>query len=140
MGCEFEFDKANRILLARIDGLLTAENLAEYKNEIYRYYSATQASAQIIDFSAAQYDLSTESVREMAREQSPYSPEYPRVVISPSPLGYGLSRMYQMVGQDMRRVAIVRNLSEAIEELGARSCHFEPLPTLPPKGEMEEAS
>ncbi len=142
MGCQFEFDPVNRILLAKVDGLLTNEKLAGYRKVIYRRFQAVKANAQIIDFSAARYELSTEEVRDIAREPSPYESEYPRVVISPTPLGYGLSRLYQMVGQDVRPgLVVVRSLGEALEALQVRGCRFEVLPETPGGSDiMDEAS
>jgi hypothetical protein len=142
MGCQFEFDPVNRILLAKIDGPLTSAKLAEYRKVIYRCFKAVKAASQIIDFSAARYELSTEEVRDIAREQSHYESEYPRAVISPTPLGYGLSRLFQMVGQDVRPgLMVVRTFDEALDALKVRGCRFEVLPETPGGGDiMDEAS
>jgi hypothetical protein len=46
----------------------------------------------------------------------------------PSTTGYGLARMYQIVGElSQPLVSVVRTLDEALAALGVQSAHFEPL-------------
>jgi hypothetical protein len=141
MGCRFELDQASNVMLATVNGVLTEEKLRAYRDLIYERSRALGAAGQIIDFSQAQYALSSEAVNRIAREPSPYAPDFPRVVISPSGQGYGLSRMYQMAGQPVRPgLIVVHNLTEALEALGIQSCHFEAIPPAGGDDVVEQAS
>jgi hypothetical protein len=58
----------------------------------------------------------------------PEPTENPHFIVMPSTAGYGLARMYQIVGELTQPVvSVVRTLEEALAALGLRSAHFEPL-------------
>ena len=58
----------------------------------------------------------------------PEPTENPHFIVMPSVAGYGLARMYQIVGElSQPLVHVVRNLDEALAALGVQSPHFEPL-------------
>jgi len=52
----------------------------------------------------------------------------PRIVIAPTAVGFGLSRMFQIVGESKRPLLeVVRTMDEALAALGIQSPQFEPL-------------
>jgi hypothetical protein len=132
MGCRFEFDRENRILLARFEGPFTDESLAEVYREIRKYSTAIDPSVGILDLSSVTEfsGSSTEFVRNLANEEPAMADatRRPRVIVAPSPVGYGLSRMFQLLGERTRPLLnVVRSLDQAWETLGIEHPKFEPL-------------
>jgi hypothetical protein len=131
MGCRFEFDPENKILLSRFEGPFTDESLAEVYREIRRYSTATDASIGILDLSSVtEFTASTEFVRNLASEEPAMADatRRPRIIVAPTAVGYGLSRMFQLVGERTRPLLnVVRSLDQAWAALGIQPPHFEPL-------------
>ena len=130
MTFRFEFDPVNKILLTRIEGRLTDELFAEPLRAFWKYWAATDASASIVDFSSvAEFALSSSFIRGLANRQGGGELNArPRVIVAPADLVFGLSRMYQILGERKQpNVKVVRTLDAALVELGAESPHFEPL-------------
>jgi hypothetical protein len=130
-GFRFEFDPVNQILLLRWEGRLTDESLAEAHQAAQRHWAATDARAGIADFSSvAQFALSAEFVRTLARQKPamPDATKNPLFIVMPTTVGYGLARMYQIVGERaVPLVNVVHTMGEALAALGVKSQHFEPL-------------
>src|ERR1700687_4419452 len=114
MGFRFEFDPANKILVARSEGRLTNESLAELYEAIRSYSTPTDARAGIWDLSSVtDFAATSDFVRELA-SQKPAMPDAsnrPRFIVAPNALEFGLSRMFQI----------------ALAALGVQSPQFEPL-------------
>jgi hypothetical protein len=131
MGYRFEFDPVNKILLGRFDGCIADESLAEFYRTGLKHWAATDASAAITDYtSATEWAVSHEFIRALANEEPAVADpaERPRVVVAPTAVGFGISRMFQIVGEPKRpRFKVVRTMDEAFAELGVKSPHFEPL-------------
>jgi hypothetical protein len=127
----FEFDSANKILLLRFEGRLMDESLAEIHRAARIHWAATGARAGIGDYSSVtEFPLSAELVRTLARQGAPMPEptENPHFIVMPSTTGYGLARMYQIVGElTQPLVSVVRTMDEALAALGVQSAHFEPL-------------
>lgn len=131
MGFGFEYDAANRILLLRVGGQLTDRVLAECYEAIRKYSIATDALMSIFELSAVtQYAVSSEFIRQLARREPamPDATRRLRVIAVENTTGYGLARMFQIVGEPGRpKLKVVRTLDEALAALGIISPHFEPL-------------
>ncbi|MGA8214664.1 MAG: hypothetical protein WB799_13800 [Candidatus Sulfotelmatobacter sp.] len=130
MGFRFEFDPANKVLLVRVEGRLTDELLEETHGAIRTQSIATDARAGIFDFSlVTEVALSTAFVSELAkREPAMVDPTRPRIIVAPGAVAFGLSRMFQMLGESTRPLLeVVRTMDEALAALGIQSVHFEPL-------------
>lgn len=127
----FEFDPVNKILLLHFEGHLADESLTEIHRAARIHWAATGARAGIGDFSSAtHFPLSAELVRTLARQGAPMPEptEHPHFIVMPSTTGYGLARMYQIVGElSQPLVHVVRTLDEALAALGVQSPHFEVL-------------
>ena len=130
MGFRFEFDRANKVLLVRVEGQLTDELLRETQGAIRTRSIATDARAGIFDFSlVTEVALSTAFVCELAKQEPAMAdPTRPRIIVAPGAVAFGLSRMFQMLGESTRPLLeVVRTMDEALAALGVRSAHFEPL-------------
>jgi len=131
MAIRFEFDKVNRILLARVDGGLTDESLGDYYREIRRYSVLTDARAGVFDASAVtQFAVTSEFVRRLAQGEPamPDAQERPRIVVAPQTHAFGLARMFQIVGERKRPLfAVVRTMGEALGVLRAEAPEFKPI-------------
>lgn len=131
MAFSFEFDPANKILLARFEGQLTAELLAEFYRAVRERSTATDASAGIMDLSSVtEYSVSSAFVRQLAKQEPamPNATTRPRIIVAPATVGFGLARMFQIMGEQTRPLlSVVHTLDEAFTALRVQSPHFEPL-------------
>ncbi len=131
MSYRFEFDPMNKILMGRFEGRITEELGTEFYGAIRKYSIATDASAGIFDFSSVtQIAVSSDFVRHMAQSE-PAMPDVtrrPSFFVAPMTAGFGLSRMFQILGEATRPLLkVVRSVDEALSELGVQSPHFKPL-------------
>jgi len=131
MALRFEFDSVNKILLGRFEGRLTEESAAEIYEAVRKYSTATDASAGIWDFSSVtKFELSSEFIRELAKREPamPNATKRPRFIVVPNTFGFGLMRMFQIMGERTRpALKVVYTLDEAFADLGVQSPHFESL-------------
>jgi hypothetical protein len=131
MGFRFEFDPGNKILLARFEGRLTDESVEESYRAIRRYSTATDARAGIWDYSSVtEFAMSSALIRQLADEEPamPNATTRPRIIVVPATAGFGLARMFQIMGEQKRPLLrVVHTLDEALAALGVQSQHFEPL-------------
>ena len=130
MGHRFEFDSANKILLARLEGRFTDESLTECYKAARKYSTATDPSMAITDNSSVtEFAVSSEFIRQRAH-QEPAMPHAtrPRIVVAPETHGFGLFRMSQIAGESKRpQLTDVHTLDESFAALGIQSPHSEPL-------------
>ena len=120
----------NKILLARLQGTVTADVVAECYSLARKHWAATNARACVTDFSSVtDFAFSGELVRALVREELPM-PDANRslFLVMPTNVGYGLARMFQMMGEPtMPHVHVVRGVDEALAALDAKSPCFERL-------------
>jgi len=128
MGFWFEFDPVNRVLLARIEGRLTDELLAETQGAIRARSIATDAKVGIFDFSSVtEFALSTAFLREIAkREPAMIDATRRRFIVAPTAVAFGLSRMFQIMTESTRPLLeVVHTVDEALAAVGIQSARFE---------------
>src|SRR5580704_8224900 len=127
----FEFDSENKILLLRVEGRLTDKLLAELYVSIRKYSTATDARAGIWDLSSVtEFAISNDLIRSLASQEPamPDAARRPRIIAVVGAVGFGLARMFQILGESTRPLLkVVHNRDEALAELGVQSPHFEPL-------------
>jgi len=131
MGFWFEFDPGNKVLLVRVEGQLTDELLAELYPTLRKQSRATDARAGIVDFSSVtEVALTSAFLREMAKQEpAMVDATRPRIIVAPAAAAFGMSRMFQMLGESTRPLLeVVRTLDEALVALGIESRGFERLP------------
>lgn len=131
MGCHFEFDSLNKILLMRFDGRLTEESVASFYVAIRKHSIATDARAGIWDLSAStDVTLTPEFLRRMASMDPamPDATKRPRFIVVPSAVGLAIPRMFEIAGKEKNPLLrIVSTVDEALAALGIAVPHFEPL-------------
>lgn len=131
MAFRFEFDPINRILLARFEGQLTNQSAAEYHDALGRNWRATDPRAGIWDLTGvSDFVVAADFLRSLARRKpiTPGLTDYPRFIVVAETAGYGLMRMFQIVGESSRPLLhVVRTVEDALTTLGAQSPQFEPL-------------
>jgi hypothetical protein len=127
----FEFDPVNKILLARFEGQLTNESAEAYHDALGKNWAATNPRTGIWDLSAVtEFTLASDFLRSLALRKpvTPGLTDHPRFVVVPETAGYGLMRMFQIVGESSRPLLhVVRTVEQALTTLGVESPHFEPL-------------
>lgn len=131
MAIRFDFDEVQRILLARVDGVLTEELLTDVYRAIHQHSVETDARAGIFDFtSVTEFQISAEFVRRLARSE-PAMPDVqrkPSMVIAPEMLAFGLARMFQIMGEESRPLfSVVRTMEEALAVLRVKRTDFKPI-------------
>jgi hypothetical protein len=131
MGFRSEFDPVNKILLLRFDGRLTEELIQESYPIGQKHWTATDPQMSIVDFSCVtEAVLSTEFLTRLAqREPVGDVTNLPRVIVAPSTFLFGISRMFQILGEHTRpQLQVVNTLNEAFSALGVQpSPHLESL-------------
>src|SRR5690349_4103773 len=130
MGSVFEFDSAHRVLLCSFKGRMTDGDLRDFHRDSTAYAQRMNPKAAIKDLSGVTaLDITSFTVQQLAIGD-PILPEpsRPRFVVAPANEMYGMSRMYQLVGEPTRpRLEIVRTLEEALAAIGVKDPKFEPI-------------
>src|SRR5579862_3397518 len=131
MAFRFEFDRVNKILLAKFEGRLTNESAEEYHGALGKNWRATNARAGIWDLSAVtDFAVASDFLRNLAKRKpvTPGLTNHPRLIVVPVTAGFGLMRMFQIAGESARpHLHVVRTVEEALTKLGAQFPHFERL-------------
>ncbi len=131
VGVLFEFDAVNRILLVHLKGPLTESLLKEVQPQIRKYSTENDARAGIFDFSCVtEVPLSTDFIRRLALQKPSMAnaASSPRMIVAPNTAAFGLSRMFQIIGEQTRPLLhVVRTMEEALAILGVNSPLFEAL-------------
>jgi hypothetical protein len=130
MAYRFEFDRVNQILLLRVEGRFTDELLAEFYGAAQEYWAAIDPKKGIVDLSSVtELAVSTEFVKQLVnRRPVGDATAVLRVIVAPTPLLFGLFRMFQTLSERTRpMLVVVHTLEEAYLVLGVPSPHFEPL-------------
>ena len=128
----FDFDPTNRILRFCLKGRITDELMKDFYEGMREPAHRTQPDAGVLDTSTVSaFEVSAQLIRELAAA-SPImpNPDFPRVVIAPSPDVYGMMCMFVEQGGGTRRnLHVVRVDSEAWAILGVQRPQFESLHT-----------
>lgn len=130
MDYSLEFDPVNKFLKARFHGILTDQVLQTYYARSGEYVARNSARAAITDLSEiTSIQISPATVRSMAAQAPAVTqPGFVRIIVAPSSFAFGLSRMFQILGDDTRpNFHVVRSLGEAWLLLGVVEPHFEPI-------------
>jgi hypothetical protein len=131
MDFRFEIDRGNKILLVRVEGRLTDEVLAEIYRAVRTHSSALDIVAGIVDFSSVtDWALSSVFLQELAKREPAMADSARRrlILVAPAAVGFGLARMFQMLGESTRPLLeVMRTREEALAALGAPSAQFEAL-------------
>jgi hypothetical protein len=128
---QFKFDHENKILLLRIEGLLTDRLARALYWEVRKLSTSTDALAGIYDLSAVtEFAISPDLIRDLVNRDPamPDATRRPRCLVSPTVFGLAISRLCEIaVGYRNPLLKIVTSLEEAFAALGVQSPHFEAL-------------
>ncbi len=130
MSSRFDFDLANGILRCHLDGRVTDEILRDFFRAGAALAKRTKPAAGVIDLSGVtSFAVSAQTLRELSRVPPVLDdPGLRRVVIAPSPDTYGMMRMFELEGEDIRPdIHVVRTEGQAWAALGVENPRFEPL-------------
>jgi len=132
MGVRFEFDPANKILMTRLEGELTDELARETDAGMRKHLVEKSPNVHIVDCSSVtKFSMSGEWVRQLARRQPAlHSESCRRFFVMPSTAGFGLARMFQIVGEPHYSITIVRSLDEIATTLTIEPPRFESLESM----------
>ncbi len=126
----FDFDLAKGILRCRLTGRVTDEEFKEFFRIGAERALSTHPSAGVIDLSEVDsFQVSTQTIEELAGTAPVlFGPRFRRIVIAPAPKIFGMMRMFEMKGEELRpNLHIVHSEKEAWAILVVRNPHFEPL-------------
>jgi len=127
----FEFDSAHRVLRCTMTELVTDEDLCEYCKAAAKHVQRRDPAASILNFTqVSSIEISSVTIRNLAASSpSPQCASLPQFIVAPSDYGYGMARMFQLWGRQVRpELQVVRSLAEAYEAIGLEEPHFEPIP------------
>lgn len=107
----------------RYSGVTTGADILEAKGEFFARRFPDRSRFLLCDFTLVErFDVSTaevDQIVEQDRAVAAENPELAEVVIAPTPIQYGLARMWQIRIAGVReRTAVVRTRTEAHEWLG----------------------
>lgn len=127
---QFQFDPASRLLLCRIEGVVTDESIREYYRDVRRYAEKIQPSAGIVDFTGVtSFRASAATIRDLANSPPPLKdPKVPRFIVAPTDHIFAMARMFELQGDTTRPLLqVVRTLRDAYALLDIRDPRLEPV-------------
>ena len=98
MNVDQEVDHTHRMIILTISGELTDQDLLNLADRMQDTPSISKDFVMLIDLRFANgQQVTTEGVRKLAQKPLALSPGSRRAVVVPSPLGFGMARMYEML-------------------------------------------
>jgi hypothetical protein len=127
----FQFDFVHRVLRCIVTGPVTYPGLRESCRAVALYVRRADATAVILDFTAAKSDRNLlGTVRSLgALEFGSQGRSIQQFIVAASDALYGFARMYQVLTErTCPRLQVVRSLAEAYAAMNIEGSNFEPLP------------
>ncbi|HEX4427108.1 MAG TPA: hypothetical protein VH079_17040 [Terriglobales bacterium] len=123
------FDARNNLLRVTLEGEVTDAILADSYATAAKYVAANPPCRGVWDFSkVTQFEVSTDTIRELARTSPIIVSGHMRVVVAPQDHLYGMARMFQILGQETRSdLHVVRTMDEAYCLLQVELPEFVPI-------------
>ena len=123
----FEFEPVQNVLRCTMSGHVTDKDLLDCHKMASRYVRQTDPTTAILDLTpVGSIEISPSTVQGLARSEPAFPPSRLKFIVAPSDHLYGMSRMYQLIGEQLRpRLQVVRSLNEAYAALGIEDLHFE---------------
>ncbi|HVH88559.1 MAG TPA: hypothetical protein VM912_17710 [Terriglobales bacterium] len=112
-------DRNRKLVITTYSGQVTDEDVARQISEIGRHAPYETDYRAITDFSdVTQFEISSRQIRLVADSKSPLD-QARRVMVAPSDVAYGTSRMFQVLAASTRpNISVVRSMEEAYKVLG----------------------
>ena len=112
-------DRSQKLVVTTYSGDVTNEDVSRQVADIERNAPYDADYRAITDFTqVTQFEISSDQIRLVAESKSPLEKAH-RVMVAPSDVAYGTSRMFQVLaGRTRPNISVVRNLKEAYQVLG----------------------
>ncbi len=125
----FEFEPAQSALRCTMSGQIADAHLLDCHKIFVRLARQKDPNLVILDLtSVSLLNVSPATVQRLARTAPVLPPMRRRFIIAPGDHLYGMSRMYQLIGESIRPgLQVVRSLAEAYAAAGIRDLRFEPI-------------
>ena len=130
MSYRFDFDPANGILCLRYIGQISDELIKKAYKATPAAVLKTNPRGMIIDLTeVTAFDVSTQTIHELADYQPTVKdPSVPRIIVAFTSYLFGMSRMFQILGEHKRpMLQVVRSPDEAYAQLDVKKPKFKPL-------------
>jgi hypothetical protein len=130
----FDFDSTNKIIKGRFEGRVTDEDLKSYYRDAAEWAKVIGSAAGLTDLSGAtSFEITRETVVQLANmEPALAGAKVVRVVIAPSPVAFGMARMFELTGERTRpNFHVVHTEQEALAILGVWNPRFKQLKEKP---------
>ena len=131
MPASFTLDTPRRLVRSRAWGALSERELLQHADNVHALFdngTLDSSWSQLADFSdVTSFDeVSSDGIRQLA-ERNPWPRDSRRVVLAPSPIAFGLSRMYQLMLGSVEgdRLQVVRTEADALALLDAKGSEAE---------------
>ncbi len=126
MAFVIEFDARNNILRLTLEGYVSDAILMDAYAAVARCAASRPACRGIVDITGVtKFDVSSHVVRQLAGTAPAIPAPQMRIFVAPSPVVYGMARMFQTLGEETRsNLHIVRTLDEAYRLLEVESPQF----------------
>jgi hypothetical protein len=127
MEFRFEFAETENILRLTLSGEINDQAVLELWTKGVPIAESYSSSRLVVDTAGVtRFSVSPRAVNTIAKRHSPDLPT--RIIVAPSNLLYGTSRMFQTLTESTRKnVHIVRTMHEAYKVLGVESPKFVPI-------------
>lgn len=130
MTYRFDHDPANGILRLRYIGQISDQLIKKAYKATPAAVLKTNPRGMIIDLSeVTTFDVSTQTIHELADYQPTVKdPSVPRIIVAPTPYLFGMSRMFQILGERKRpMLQVMSSAEEAYAQLDVTKPRFRPL-------------
>jgi hypothetical protein len=127
----FEHDAAHGILRLSYIGKISDELIKKAYQATPTAVFKTNPRGMIVDLSeVTQFEVSTQTIQELANYQPTVKdPSVPRIIVAPTPYLFGMSRMFQILGEQTRpMLQVMSSVEEAYAQLNITKPQFAPLP------------
>jgi hypothetical protein len=119
MPIRYRIDRKKRLVECVLSGFITADHVLEFDLQIVRDPGFDPAFSQLIDCTAIEGTDVTPARMRVLAEESPFSATSRRALVAESPLGFGLSRVYEIVRslRGDQHICVFRNRKQALNWL-----------------------
>lgn len=116
MPISYEIKRESRLVVCTAFGIVTGDEVLEFHDQIVKDGDFDSGFSQLVDCTAiTKTDVNPSRMRVLA-EESPFSHDSRRAFVADSPLGFGLSRVYQIVRslRGDKHIRVFRNRTDAL--------------------------
>jgi hypothetical protein len=117
MAWSYEIDPSRRLVHVRVVGILCDQDLVDGDAELRGDPEFDPAYRQLVDLREADGTaVTSDGVRELARQPPLFFPESRRAIVVASDLGYGMARMFELMRDNKSgEIRVFDSLDDALE-------------------------